>query len=207
VSFPVDPARLWAYVALVAVLVVVPGPANLFAIANGARRGRAAVLAAAVGMNTGSLVWFAGAAAGLGALVIAFPQLFRVLAFAGAAYVAWLGIQSILAARRPPPEAKTIPLRKGAFRDGLAVQLSNPKAMLFITAILPPFLAPDRPLAPQVAVYAAVGVTFDMAAMTAYGLGGAALAERMTEPRFRSAFDLFVGVLLIVTAILILLRR
>lgn len=92
----------------------------------------------AVGMNAASLVWFAGAALGLGALAAAFPQAFRWLALAGAAYVAWLGLASILSAgRRDANEPTAAPLRSGAFREGLAVQLSNPKAMLFFWAARP----------------------------------------------------------------------
>lgn len=206
-TVPVDPARFWAYAAVTLVLCFTPGPANLFAIANGARRGRRAVVSAAVGMNTASLVWFAGAALGLGAVATAMPGLFRLLTLLGAGYVAWLGLQSILSARRAHrAEHPAGPMRYGAFRDGFAVQIANPKALLFITAILPPFLDLERPLIPQVAVFAAAGVGLDMLAMCTYGLGGAALAARMSQPAFRRRFDVFVGLLLIAVAALILLR-
>lgn len=204
---PVDPARFWAYAAVTLMMCFTPGPANLFAIANGARRGPRAAVAAAAGMNSASLVWFAGAGLGLGAVAAAFPRLFHLLAIAGAAYVAWLGLRSILAARHPHGPAKAAgPLRYGAFRDGFVVQIANPKALLFMTAILPPFLDPDRPLPAQLLVFAVVGVSLDMLAMCAYGLGGAALAARMSQPGFRRGFDVLVGLLLIAVAALILLR-
>lgn len=204
---PVDPARFWAYAAVTLVMCFTPGPANLFAIANGARRGPGAVVAAAVGMNTASLIWFAGAALGLGAIAAALPGLLRLLAIAGAAFVAWLGVQSIWAARRPHGQQRPAgPLRHTAFRDGFAVQIANPKALLFVTAILPPFLDPARPLLAQVAVFALAGVSLDMVAMCTYGVGGAALAARMNQPVFRRRFDIGVGVLLICVAVLILLR-
>lgn len=204
---PVDPARFWAYAAVTLMMCFTPGPANLFAIANGARRGHAAVVAAAAGMNAATLIWFAGAGLGLGAVAVAFPRLFHLLALAGAAYVAWLGLQALLAARRPHREDRAaVPLRHGAFRDGFVVQIANPKALLFMTAILPPFLDPARPLLAQIVVFAVVGVSLDMVAMCAYGLGGAALAARMSEPAFRRGFDIFVGVLLIAVAGLILVR-
>ena len=90
--------------------------------------------------------------------------------------------------------------------DGLAVQLSKPTALLFITAILPPFLDPDRPLVAQVAIFGALGMALDMTAMTAYGLGGSAMAEKMAQPSFRQIFDVAVGLLLIGVAALIVLR-
>jgi threonine/homoserine/homoserine lactone efflux protein len=86
------------------------------------------------------------------------------------------------------------------------VQLSNPKALLFFTAVLPPFLDIARPLPSQLAMFAAATIGMDVIAMSAYGLGGAALSEKMSEPRFRRAFSWFVGVLLITASILIVTR-
>jgi len=209
--WPVDPARYAAYLSITAVMVVTPGPANLFAIATGATRGRAAVLAAVAGMNLANLVWYAAAGLGLGALALAFPQVFRLLAFAGAAYVAWLGLRALLAAWRgeaghEAAHAAAPRRRRPALIDGLIVQGSNPKALLFTTAVLPPFIDPARPLAPQMVLFAAAGIAGDLAAMTAYGFGGAALARRMEEPAFRRGFGVFTGLLLLAAATLIALR-
>jgi threonine/homoserine/homoserine lactone efflux protein len=189
------------------VMVATPGPANLFSIANGAQRGQAAVFAAVAGMNTASLVWFGAAALGLAALATAFPIAFRLLAWAGAAYVAWLGLKSLLAARHPEAPLAHAPALSGrsAFRDGFAVQITNPKALLFTTAVLPPFIDVQRPLLPQLSVFAATLVVMDGISMSAYGLGGAAIARRMTEPGFRRSFSVFTGLLLIAAAVLIVL--
>ncbi len=84
-QLPVDPARYVAFLGVMAVMAVTPGPANLFAIATGAQKGKAAALVGVAGMNTATLVWFCAAALGLGALILAFPQVFHLLAFAGAA--------------------------------------------------------------------------------------------------------------------------
>ena len=80
---PVDPARYGAFLAIMSVMAVTPGPANLFAIAAGMQRGRVQALIGVAGMNAATLVWFGGAALGLGALVAAFPGAFRLLAVAG----------------------------------------------------------------------------------------------------------------------------
>lgn len=205
---PVDPARYAAFLGVMAVMALTPGPANLFAIATGAERGKAAVLAAVAGMNTASLTWFAGAALGLAALMAAFPEAFRLLAWAGAAYLVWLGAKALLAALRggPTHEVRGERPRGSAFLSGFAVQIANPKALLFFSAVLPPFLDPERPIAAQLAAFAVGTIGMDVMAMSAYGLGGAALAARMTEPRFRRGFSSVVGVLLIAAAILIVLR-
>ncbi|MBX9575758.1 MAG: LysE family translocator [Caulobacteraceae bacterium] len=193
-----------------AVMAVTPGPANLFSVANGMARGRRAALLGVVGMSAATLVWFGAAAVGLGALVTAFPEAFRLIAWAGALYVAWLGLKSLWAAWRTPSElteARAVRLGKGPLVDGFLVQLSNPKAVLFFTAVLPPFMDVARPAGPQLALFAAATIGMDFITMTAYGLGGAALARFMTRPQVRRGFDMAVGVLLLTAAALIALRH
>ena len=203
-DLPVDPARYVTFLGVMAVMAVTPGPANLFAIATGAQRGKGAALVGVVGMNSATLVWFAAAALGLGALVLAFPQVFHLLAFAGAAYIAWLGLKSLAGAfqKDAEPSHGTFRMGRSAFLDGFAVQIANPKAILFFTAVLPPFLDPRRPLAAQLAMFACATILLDVLAMSAYGVGGAALAAKMTEPRFRRGFAIAVGLLLLTAAAL-----
>jgi threonine/homoserine/homoserine lactone efflux protein len=205
---PVDPARYGAFLVTMCVMAVTPGPANLFAIAIGMQKGKIAALQAVVGMNSGTLVWFVASALGLGALIIAFPAAFHVLALAGAAYLVWLGAQSILAGiRNTESHAQAvIHAARPPFLDGFTVQIANPKAVLFFTAVLPPFLDIHRPLVPQLAMFACATIGMDLISMSAYGLGGAALSQRMNEPGFRRGFALAVGVLLITAASLIVLR-
>ena len=205
---PVDLARYVAYVGVTIVMVATPGPAILFAIATGARRGHQAVIPAMIGMNLANVIWLSAAGLGLSALALAFPAVFRALAWLGAAYVAWLGLKAVLSVfRAEADDAHAVQLKgRSALRDGFMVQISNPKALLFTTVILPPFIDPARPIFGQILVFAVTGIALDMISMTAYGYGGAALAARMTEPRFRSGFSLFTGALLITAALLIFLR-
>jgi threonine/homoserine/homoserine lactone efflux protein len=87
------------------------------------------------------------------------------------------------------------------------VQITNPKALVFFSAVLPPFIDPHQPFGPQLAVFAAANIAMDLVTMNAYGLGGSALAHRLSEPRFKRAFSLVVGVLLICASGLILLQH
>ena len=209
-TLPVDPARYGAFLAIMAVMAVTPGPANLFAIAAGMQRGRKQALIGVAGMNAATLVWFGGAALGLGALVTAFPAAFRLLAVAGGLYVAWLGLRSLWSALRGGREdaapAPDVHRARSAFLDGFSVQIANPEALLFFTAVLPPFIDLGRPVVPQLLLFAAATIGFDVIAMGAYGLGGAALSARMNEPAFKRGFSLLVGALLIAAAVLILTR-
>jgi threonine/homoserine/homoserine lactone efflux protein len=206
---PVDPARYSAFLVAMAVMAVTPGPANIFAVATGVEKGKAAALIGVAGLNSATLVWFCGAALGLGALVVAFPEAFKVVAVLGGLYVAWLGLKSLWAAWKNEAGAAhaTVKLGQSAFRDGFTVQIANPKVILFFTAVLPPFLDVNRPVAPQLVMFAAATIGMDVMSMSAYGLGGAALSERMSEPKFRRGFAVVVGVLLLTASILILTRE
>lgn len=207
-ALPVDPHLYSTFLGVMAVMAITPGPANLFAVATGMEKGRASALVGVVGMNAATLVWFAAAALGLGALVKAFPQAFRLIAVAGALYVAWLGLKALRGAFRTAADPQRIVVRRGrsAFVDGFAVQIANPKAVLFFTAVLPPFLDVGRPVVPQLVLFAAAVIGMDMMSMSAYALSGAALSRRMGQPRFRRGFGVFVGILLLAAAVLIVIR-
>ena len=148
------------------------------------------------------------AALGLGALVKAFPAAFKVIAVLGALYVAWLGIKALRGAFATAADPDEVVVKKGrsALIDGFAVQIANPKAILFFTAVLPPFIDVNRPVAPQMAMFAMAAIGMDMVSMSTYALSGAALSRRMQQPRFRKGFGVFVGLLLMVAAVLIVLR-
>jgi threonine/homoserine/homoserine lactone efflux protein len=207
-GLPVDPHLYLTFLGIMAVMAWTPGPANLFSVANGVQRGPAGAMAGVVGMNAATLVWFGAAALGLGALVTAFPEVFRLISIGGALYVAWLGINALQGAFRTAadPHAPTIRLGRSALLDGFMVQIANPKAVLFFTAVLPPFLDVSRPAAPQLALFAVATVGMDVISMSAYGLGGAAMARRLSEPRFRRGFALVTGGLLLAASVLIVSR-
>lgn len=208
-ALPVDPHLYMAYLGAMAVMAFTPGPANVFAIATGMQRGKRAALLAIAGMNMATLTWFGAAALGLGALVKAFPAAFKVIAVAGALYVAWLGVKSLLKAMKVDEASLASATRekqRSPVVDGFMVQIANPKAILFFTAVLPPFLDLARPVGAQLVLFGAGTIGFDVIAMCCYGLGGAAIARMMMRPAFRRGFDIAVGVLLLLAAALIATR-
>lgn len=207
-TLPVEPARFAVFLTVMASLAAAPGPANLFSIATGMNRGPRAVGLAVAGMNSATLVWFCAAAIGLGALIRTFPDVFAFLTVAGAVYLVWLGLRALIAALRGGAAVGAAPSAEGSpFAQGFAVQIANPKAVLFFSAVLPPFIDLARPLAPQLVTFAAATISLDVMTMSAYGLGGVALARRMDAPGFRRLFNTFVGVVLIAAALLILTRH
>lgn len=145
---PVDPSLLAGYLLACLILVVTPGPDMAFVLgqtlSGGARRGWAAT----AGVYAGVCVHIGLAAGGVAALVAAHPALFTALRLAGAAYLVFLGIQSIRAALRGGEGAEHAaagaPGLGAAFRQGFLTNLLNPKVGLFFLAFVPLFVDPAR---------------------------------------------------------------
>jgi len=116
-----------------------PGPATLAIAGTSMAQGRRAGLALASGVTTGSLCWSAAASFGLGAVMLANAWLFEIARYAGAAYLiflAWKSARSALARQaREVPDAAYLSSSGRAYRKGLALHLTNPKAILFFGAL------------------------------------------------------------------------
>ena len=135
--------HLLAFALVSFVLIVVPGPNVLFVISRSLTLGRAAGVGSAVGGQIGVYAQVAAVALGVGAVVGRSVALFTVIKLAGAAYLAFLGVQalrhrrSLGAALHAEVETKSV----GAIlRDGFVVGASNPKAIVFFAAVLPQFV-------------------------------------------------------------------
>ena len=143
----IDPARMAAFIAVTGLTSLAPGPQMVFVMTQAAWRGHWGGLAALIGAQMGAIGWFVLAGLGLGGLAATSPQAFRLLALSGAGYLAWLGLVALRAsgAERSPTSksaAQSAAKSRNAFRDGLVVSLSNPKALVYVVALLPPFVRP-----------------------------------------------------------------
>ncbi|WP_121065648.1 LysE family translocator [Chachezhania antarctica] len=126
------------------IVAVSPGPANLACAATAMAHGRAAGLRFAFGLSLGLALWGLCAATGLGALLAASQSALIVMKIAGAScllYLAWLSARS---AARPAAKASAPVAAGRAFRRGLLLNLSNPKAVLAWLAALSVGLGPDQ---------------------------------------------------------------
>jgi threonine/homoserine/homoserine lactone efflux protein len=207
-ELPIDPARYLAFLGTMTVMAISPGPSAFFCIATGMKKGPRAALLGVLGLNAVSLLWFCLAALGLGAVISAFPQLFRALAYLGAFYLAWLAYGAFREAfsKTLSPLPMNKKLGHSAFIDGVMVQLTNPKILLFFTALLPPFIDVGKPVFPQLALIIIGFFVIDTMVMASYGLGGATLRGYTENPRFRHGFAFVVGALLTTAAAMIILR-
>jgi leucine efflux protein len=132
---------LWTYVLGTIAIILLPGPNSLYVLATAARRGVRTGYRAAFGVFVGDGVLMFASAAGVASLLRAFPALFLVLRWAGAAYLSYVGIRLLLGAFRP---AKPSPVLDSArpFRKALAISLMNPKAILFFISFFIQFVDP-----------------------------------------------------------------
>lgn len=192
---------------MTAVTSLVPGLSMLFVMAQTVGRGWRGGAAALAGMQVGYIVWWILAALGLGTLAAAFPLAFTALAIGGAAYLAWLGIAALrhaLAEENNADEARTARPSKAAFRDGVLVAIGNPKSLVYMVALLPPFIDPDAAIVPQIGVLAITSLAIDVGVGAAYIAAGNRLAGRMHEPRIRRRVDIAVGATYLLIAVGIL---
>jgi len=134
-----------AFLAVSAVVICVPGQDTALTITNTLAGGRRRGIATAVGVASGQALWTLAASAGVVALLSASEPAFRALKLAGAAYLVYLGAQSILAAVRrhgalQQTVARSLDLTSArAFRQGAISNLGNPKMAVFFASLLPQF--------------------------------------------------------------------
>jgi homoserine/homoserine lactone efflux protein len=159
------------YLATWTLVALSPGPAVMFVMSQGARFGTRGAVAGTAGILGGHLVCFTLVALGLAALLASFSIAVDVIRIGGALYLMYLGVRMMLSKPHgPTPVAAgaTPPAHHGMMLQGLAVQLTNPKNLLFVLALLPQFIAPDRPLLPQLAIMFTVTVVIDAAFLFGY---------------------------------------
>jgi threonine/homoserine/homoserine lactone efflux protein len=175
-------AGLWLFFMALAVVYLLPGPDMILLLQTGARQGKGAALATAIGLGIARGCHVALAALGLAALFKAAPWTFDVVRLAGAAYLLWIGIQCLRTTLLPSLNGASAAGEKPRWREsiqrGLLTNLLNPKALLFCSVLLPQFINPQA--GPVLAQFATLGVLLVVAGLlfdSAYALTGAALGR------------------------------
>jgi threonine/homoserine/homoserine lactone efflux protein len=193
---------LAAFVAVSAVVICTPGQDTALTIRNTLAGGRRSGIATAAGVSLGQAVWTVAASAGVVALLTASEPVFRTLKLVGAAYLVYLGGQSLWAAiaRRTPREHAVrarVPLSPGrALRQGVLSNLGNPKMAVFFASLLPQF-APEGTA--SFAALLALGFLFcalTFVWLTVYAVTVARLG-RLLRGTVGRALDAVTGIVLI----------
>ena len=187
-----------AFVLAFIMLLIIPGPGNFALLTATGKGGIKAGLAATCGVILGDQVLMWLAVAGVSALLAAYPTAFHIVQWAGAAYLAWLGLQMMRS--KPGAPARPSRMDNGHYlRQTAMITLLNPKAIMFYMAFFPLFVDPVKHqglitfgfLAATVAV-----VTF------LYGLIAVLLTHRLAErmranPRISNLFERLAGACLV----------
>lgn len=139
-----DLSWLAGFVLASAVLVGLPGPNVVYICTRSAAHGTRVGVVSALGIETGTLIHAVASALGVSAAAAAMPGVFTGLKLAGAGYLLYLGIRALrLVARAAPATVSERPTLRRAYRDGVLVNVLNPKVALFFLAFLPQFVSAD----------------------------------------------------------------
>ncbi len=193
-------AELAGFLGLAAVVICTPGQDTALTIRNALVGGRRAGIATATGVALGQAVWTLAAAAGAVALLRASQPAFTALRLVGAAYLVFLGLQSLVAAlrhREPHPVSpQPVSIRStsgGSLRQGLLSNLANPKMVIFFTSLLPQF-------GESFSTLLAFGLLFSLLTglwLAAYAIVVARARRVLERQRIRRAFDAITGTVLV----------
>jgi threonine/homoserine/homoserine lactone efflux protein len=195
-----------AFVLAVVLISASPGPAMALILRRAAIRGFRATVPTVLGIELGLYLWALAAAAGFAALVAASEAAYLVLRVVGAGVLMYLGGRALLAAWRErgaasePIAVPPAPGRRGwwsAFGEGLAVNLANPKAAVFMLAFYPQFVPADAPLFATTAALALLQVAIEMTLYLALAAGVARTGAWFRRPTVRRRTEAASGTVLV----------
>jgi threonine/homoserine/homoserine lactone efflux protein len=180
-----------AFLGVSLLVIVTPGQDTALTIRNTLLGGRRAGVRTAAGVAAGQATWTLAASAGVVALLRASEPAFVAVRLAGAAYLVYLGLQTLL--RRGHVEPRAGGSARRALRQGLLSNLGNPKMAVFFTSLLPQFGS-------SFAALVALGLAFCSLTflwLSGYAWGVARAGDVLRRPRIRRALDRVTGVVLV----------
>jgi threonine/homoserine/homoserine lactone efflux protein len=195
--------QLGAFLGVSVLVICTPGQDTALTIRSTMLGGRRSGIFTALGVSTGQTIWALATSAGVVAILLASEPLFLALRFAGAAYLVFLGLQSLWAALHPgehgslahAPGQRLTPSK--AYRQGVVSNLGNPKMAAFFTSLLPQFAPQDGP---AFLTLFALGLLFSLMTLgwlTGYAFAVARAHNFLQRPRIRRVLDGITGAALV----------
>jgi threonine/homoserine/homoserine lactone efflux protein len=198
------------FLAVAVLVIVTPGPDTALTIRNTLMGARRAGVFTALGVVTGQAVWALATAVGVAALLRASEPAFMALKLAGAAYLVYLGAQSLLAAlrhrgsnRRVGDRARQQLAPAAAYRQGVISNLGNPKMAAFFPSLLPQFAASFAALLALGLVFCALTLVW----LTAYAIVVGKAGDVLRRSAVRRALDAAMGAVMIALGLRIATER
>jgi homoserine/homoserine lactone efflux protein len=177
-------------------LCLTPGPAVLLVISQAVKSGFRSSLKGAAGILAGNAIYFVLSALGLGALLMSSATLFQIIKWAGAAYLVFIGLRMLLSKKTlAGADQEAVAQQRSArlFSEGLVTQLSNPKAIVFFSALLPQFVSPDGSVLEQFAVLGIVSLAIEFVVLLSYGWAAERSSRLILKGRFALLTDRIAG--------------
>lgn len=200
--------------AVAGVAIVSPGPAILLAIRNGAAFGMRAVAWSSLGNVSGIFCLSAAALLGLGVVLMSSAFLFTLVKLLGALYLFYIGIRhllgraSALGAAPGASDGVTVPGPLHLFREAFLLSATNPKPILFFTALFPQFVSAQAPLLPQFFTLTGIFMSMSLCTLMGYALLASHARSVLFRPGVLKWFNRVVGaVFVLFGAALLSMRR
>jgi homoserine/homoserine lactone efflux protein len=200
------------YLATWTLVALSPGPAVLFSMAASVRSGFRHGFAGIAGIQAGNVIFFVCTGFGLGALLSGATRAFTVLRWVGALYLMYLGgriiVSTFCCRERPtaqPSDASDKP--KNLFLRGLLIQITNPKALLFVSALLPQFIDAGRTVATQLGILGVTTVLVDTTVLGCYAFFASRGAQTFRDSRAAIALERLFGAALILFGVRLMWSR
>lgn len=192
-----------------------PGSGAVLSMTHGLAYGVHKTSATIAGLQLGLAVILLVAGVGVGALLLASATAFTVVKFAGAGYLIWLGLKqwrssvgATLTTGEALPARTDVPSARDRFVIGFFTNVTNPKGIVFMVAVLPQFIDPARTLWLQLLVLLGTTIAVDLVVMHGYAFLASRMQRWLATARARRAQNrVFGGVLMAMGASLLLVKR
>ena len=206
-------ADLAAFLGVSLLVIVAPGPDTVLTIRNAFRGGRTDGAFTALGVASGQACWTLAASAGLVALLAASEPAFLALRVVGAAYLVYLGAQSLWRAVRTgrltaaEPQGARPADPTAAFRQGVLSNLGNPKMAVFFTSLLPQFAPGGADAFGWLLILGLVFCLLTLGWLTCYAVAVAKAGDVLRGPRIRRVLDAAAGTVLVALGLRVAAER
>lgn len=203
------PDNFLLFIGTTTLVSLAPGPNVMFIMSQAALRGHRAGMMAGFGIQVANVIYFTLTAVGLGVLVATSELAFFILKWAGAGYLALIGILSLIRSFRQHVQPDTnhpapvIAVGRGAFFDGLMLGFGNPKTIIWFLTFLPQFINTQGQVLQQTLAIGVVGTAIDLAVQWMYTYIGGSLSRFLGQPNIRKWFERGVGIIFVGLALLV----
>lgn len=184
-------------------LILVPGPAAITVAAQGATHSPQKVFLCVLGVASADAIFFALSATGIASLIVASNHLFSIIKWLGVAYLLYLGITALFSKSGSIKiDAKSTNLTPvKLFTKGLVIQLANPKALMYFSALLPQFIDSNEPIVFQIFLMGLSCLLADIVVYSLFSRMGAHLAKQRMKACVVNLINKAAGITLISTGI------